>query len=156
MTIAEFIKDYGPALSLLVAATGWYVGNQQANIREMRKEVRSEIDEIAKRIDSLLDTLKQYHQVAGGTSEAADCALRIKLTFHDLDLRIARLKSRKKDLSVLLDLQQAERLSDDFFDLVTGGDFDSNSKAVLHQFPPLFSQSRTMTHAIVHPVVCSD
>lgn len=133
MCLSNLIKDYGPAVAWVVAGIGWMVANAQANTRERRKEVRSEIDEIAKHLQEALRGLNKYHHLAGSDEEAEKATLTIKVSFMEIDSRIGRLEQRKGWFRIkpLLALDKAKAASTLFFDEATGGDFESSNKPAL-------------------------
>lgn len=71
MTGADFFKDYASPIAWCVAALGWWVSNLQANNRERRKEVRSEIEDIDGVLTSLNEAVSIYYKFKAAPIERA-------------------------------------------------------------------------------------
>ena len=128
-----FLKDFSPAITVLVAMVGWWVNNQSADTRETRKEVRSDISEIKACITSIVDLIEGYflpehedttHDAAKRKNEEIRfdrVRLQVNVTFKSLDMRLELLAERlRKDGGKLLDLRDALDYSSRFYDLASG------------------------------------
>jgi len=126
--VADFIKDYGPAGAWVVAAVGWLVANNQANKRELRKEVRAEIDDITKISKTILSDLQKYYLTAAGGDDGLLLELVIKANFKELDLRFDRLHSRNLAEFPAGGVIASNKPRESFFDLATGSHFETTSR----------------------------
>lgn len=128
MSIASVIKDYGPAVPWILVAGGWIISNIQANRRELRKEVRSEIVEIEAIIKAVGKELRTYYGTEPATDKSHEHALNIKVSMKELDGRFDRLFSRNLGqfpTDPPLSMQDAREA---FFDAVTGAKFESATR----------------------------
>lgn len=148
--MAEFLREYGPAIAWIVAAVGWGVANHQNNRREERKEVRTEIDGAANCVMEILDQLRAYRKTTAGSSEAVEIETRIKMQFQYLSLRIDRLKDRRKGVlqEPLLKLEDIEEKVNHFFDVATGDDFESAERAPENQNPQILARQAKSALAV--------
>lgn len=132
MDVAVWLKSYGSAIAWGVAALGWAIGNHQSNRRELRKEVRSEIDDIAEICDKFVGAQKEYFSAGLGSLEADQAAQDVKLHAQAIDLRIRRLQCRRWSFKTLHGtrayLQDAAEMWEQAFDVGTGGSFESTSR----------------------------
>ncbi len=130
MTVRDFLVAYGSPVAWIIAALGWWVANKSANLREERKEIRAEIEDACSVVSSILDAFGNYRQTGAGTVEAIHIELEIKIAFQELNLRLDRLRRRRNALSESrLDLHNLDDLSIQFFDAVTGGDFEASDRS---------------------------
>lgn len=126
---AAFIKDYGPAIAWVIAAIGWAVANFQANRREVRKEVRAEIDELTKLAKETLLDLQNYYKTEVGSDDSDRYELVIKARFKELDMRFDRLHSRKHlEHFPTGGLVAGNEARERFFDLSTFHHFETSSR----------------------------
>jgi len=126
--VATAIKDFAPAVAWVVAAMGWLVANSQANKREVRKEVRGEIDEISKLGKEILSELKKYYKTSVTSDESQQTEMVIKAHFKELDLRFDRLHCRQLSAFPSGGTVPANDAREKFFDLATFKHFETSSR----------------------------
>lgn len=143
LSVVEFIKNYGPALAWVVAALGWAVTNRQANTREKRKELRSEIDALEKAIQSIAEKMAVYLRRKAEDATAAVSELEIIVLFQSVDRRIERIKKRQSGGTLGLYIDRIDKEREQLFDLSTGEYFQT--PALLEE--PLLSQRITEIHS---------
>lgn len=141
--MSQFLKDYGPAFAWVIAAIGWSITNYQANVREKRKELRSEIDALEKAIQSVAEKMATYLRREEGDATAPVSELEVIVLFQSIDRRIERIKKRQSGgtLGLYIDRINVER--EKFYDFATGEYFQT---PVLLKEPEL-SQRITEVHA---------
>lgn len=120
---ASQYKDLAIVFTWLLTAAGWLYNARTAGKREVRKEVRKEVDDCIKAAYDLLQLTKDYYYDAD-RSKDSDRTSRIRFDLHRLLTRLERLSDRCKQIS-----------SDDeravLMDRLTGDDFDVVTRAVL-------------------------
>lgn len=123
--MSDFVKNYGPAVAWVVAAIGWGITNFQANVREKRKELRSEIDALEKAIQSIADKMGAYLRRKEADASAAISELEILVLFQSVDRRIERIKKRQSGGTLGLYIDQIDREREQFYDFTTGKYFQT-------------------------------
>ena len=141
--MVQFLKDYGPAFAWVIAAIGWAITNAQANVREKRKELRSEIDALEKIIQSIAEKLAVYLRRQEGDVAAAVSELEILVLFQSVDRRIERIKKRQSGGTLGLYIDQINEAREQFFDFSTGAYFQT--PVLLAE--PMLSERITEVHS---------
>ncbi len=111
----NFFKSLQPWLPPLLTVLGWWVVSRQTNRRERRKEIRSIVDAVKKRV---VDTAAQSIGCMCGKSRDAAAESEVKAALDELEIEMSRLPfyaSRKEMVKAMAD----------FADACTGGDFES-------------------------------
>lgn len=116
-------KDPLVAVSWAIAGIGWLVSNRQGNNREKRKEARSEVENISKRAEDIVARCRKYYGAAATDPEDTGRSSEIAFEMQRLLSRVQRLRVGKPAFSA------AVYASGEFFDLVTGGEFQSKARA---------------------------
>ncbi|MCP5246652.1 MAG: hypothetical protein H6937_12180 [Burkholderiales bacterium] len=104
-------------ITWIITCLGWYVSNNHAKSRELRKEHRSIIDDLGSRLDNLLDDVNVYY----GTTEKIEPNLTLKIRSHFN--RITGLVERLE--SIEENNQKLYKKLTKLFEAVTGDDFES-------------------------------
>lgn len=123
--MADFLKDYGPALAWVIAAIGWSITNAQANLREKRKELRSEIDALEKAIQSIADKMAAYLRRNAGDPASSVSELEVLVLFQSVDRRVERIKKRQSGGTLGLYIDRIDEEREKFFDYSTGEYFQT-------------------------------
>lgn len=123
--MVEFLKNYGPALAWLIAAIGWGVNNAQANVREKRKELRSELDTLEKTIQSIAEKIGSYLRRTANDTSSGMWELEILVLFQSVDRRLERIKKRQSGGTLGLYLDRISLERERFFDFATGRYFQT-------------------------------
>ncbi|WP_247308142.1 hypothetical protein [Ralstonia pseudosolanacearum] len=145
------LKDYGSAIALCVPMAGWAITNHQSNRRELRKEVRSEIDEIGDLCEKFVEAQHDYFESTVGTPEEFQASLDVKLHAKAIDLRIRRLQGRRWSFTnghgTKEHLETAAQMWEAAYDEGTGGTFESASR-VHSQIAVRAQQMQTRTKVL--------
>lgn len=141
--MVQFLKDYGPAFAWVIAALGWGITNFQANVREKRKELRSEIDALEKAIQTIAEKMATYLRRKEGDPAGPVSELEVIVLFQSVDRRIERLRKRQSGGTLGLYIDRIEEERENFFDFCTGSYFQT---PVLLSEPQL-SQRITEVHS---------
>lgn len=128
MTIADWIKDYGPPVAWIVAAVGLIYNNHAANTREKRKEFRAEIDAIEKLLKDLVVKLSAYLKAAERDGAARALELEIKVLFKEIDLKWERLSKRQTGGELGLLIDPCSDALEQLFDHSTGTYFETSDR----------------------------
>jgi DNA repair ATPase RecN len=110
---------------------GWYVVWRQNGKRETRKEARSLIDSIEKRIAEIESIAYKYYKTE--PDKSLDLAASIKIELHRLAdslVVLARLNSKFTVSDQLIHFRQS----------ITGGDFESRERLVRQSSDPLLQE----------------
>jgi len=112
----ENISFYSDIITWLIVITGWFIINHQQNIRETRKELRSNLDEIKLSLISIEKKSIKYHM---NNIEDTSLASEIKLS-------ISRVSTEIK-LLALLDKETQKTLIKAFRQAITLNNFDAHN-----------------------------
>jgi len=112
---AANISFYSDIITWLLVITGWVIINHQQNIRETRKELRSNLDEIKLSLISIEKKSIKYHM----NDIDASLASEIKLS-------ISRVSTEIK-LLALLDKETQKTLIKTFRQAITLNNFDADN-----------------------------
>ncbi|WP_146193389.1 hypothetical protein [Corticimicrobacter populi] len=119
MDLSTWLKDYGPAIAWAVAAAGWLVSSRQANKRERRKEIRTDIATISASINEVLKHVEST--LSAKTPSDRDIAyLSITTTLRDIDMQLERLLGRRYKTSCEIYRTSCRTSSENFFDCASG------------------------------------
>ncbi|MEW6164513.1 MAG: hypothetical protein AB1642_05570 [Pseudomonadota bacterium] len=119
ITLAQIIKDYGPVVPWSLVIIGWFVANSQANVREKRKEARSEIEQFKQQVHVILEKYREY--LEADVEPARKHAISIKSG-------INRLLPLAERLTTRLEVGELRSGLGDLFERITGGDFESSEQ----------------------------
>lgn len=131
------------AIPWLVAIAGWLVANHQANRRETRKELRSDITEICSAISAVRQSLRAQQEEELGSNKRKLAQIAIKQELFAIDLRCSRLFDRKWRTRSKLHLQRVKLNLEAFFDLSSGDILESNAEMPVHQSEALLFQQHS-------------
>lgn len=123
--MVQFLKDYGPAFAWVIAALGWGITNHQANVREKRKELRSELDALEKAIQSIAEKMTTYLRRKAGDVTGPVTELEVIVLFQSVDRRIERLRKRQSGGTLGLYFDKIADEREQFFDFCTGSYFQT-------------------------------
>jgi hypothetical protein len=140
--IVPFAQAFGPVLAIAGVVGGWIVISRDNNKRETRKEIRAQINDIAKLIRNIEDSARSYFQLAPATSEAARLSLAIRRDLQHLAGQLTALKPRHEALNFDL-LLLAYRRS------ITGGEFDSQARVARSHRDILFLEIGNNAHCLI-------
>lgn len=116
-------KDVAIVGSWALTAIGWFLNARTSNQRELRKEVRKEIDDCIKAAYDLLQLTKDYYYDPERTHDAGRTS-QIRFDLQRLLTRIERLSGRCKKITGTYQLGE-------LMDRLTGDDFDTVTRRVL-------------------------
>jgi hypothetical protein len=104
------------------------VANLQANRRERRKEVRGEIEDIAKLVKEVASESKKFYKSEPASPDHFESVMTIQALVKEIELRIDRL--RRGGLSYFSEQLRAAtaQAQERYFDQTTGGSFGGNSR----------------------------
>lgn len=131
------LSEWLPVVGWSIPALGWYIANTQANQRELRKEVRAEIEDVSSLVEKILEAYKKYLALSGGDKDALGLSLEIQYAFNRLDAQLELLTLRRHysydefAREQLLDMSEVIGVSTEFFDSCTGGNFGEKDKPAL-------------------------
>jgi len=123
LALSTFIKDYGPAIAWLLVIIGWWITSNQADHREKRKEIRAELDRLAHMIRQLVEDHRLYFTSPPQSAEESKYAVAVKAAFRRISMTLERQSAR-------LDLVQTQSLFSQFYELITGGEFETTARQV--------------------------
>lgn len=124
--VADAIKDFGPPVAWIIAAVGLYVNNRAANVREQRKEFRSEIDSISGTVKEVIKKLAEYYALEARTPKAKSLELEIKVLLKEIDLKSDRISKRRFRNDVATVRANCQLAQERFFDGATSKYFESD------------------------------
>lgn len=128
MGFADFLKSYGASVAWLVAAIGWIVGNVQANRRERRKELRSEIEDVARLVKDVATETKKFYRSTPGSPEHVECVVTVQALVREIDVRIERLKRGGLAYFSAALRDATASAQERYFDETTGGSFGTSAR----------------------------
>ncbi|WP_179405583.1 hypothetical protein [Burkholderia guangdongensis] len=143
MSVASFIKDYGSAIPWLLVTVGWFISNAQANRRELRKEVRSEISELENIVKDVGKELRSYYATAPASDLAHERALNIKMSMKALDSRFDRLYCHNLGEFPAEPPVEIQSVREQFFDAVTGEKFESAVRPVGQELATILAKQHS-------------
>ena len=108
------------AIGWVIALAGFIINHQLTNVRDTRKEIRSEIDRFSNSLRLLRDVANDYYFPANPDTNSKRMALDIHIQFNELDRLVEWLKYLKNGMD--LDNNFA-----DLFEIITGNDFESST-----------------------------
>ncbi|AVG38516.1 hypothetical protein [Achromobacter insolitus] len=120
MTFSELLKDYAAPVAWLLVAGGWIINNRQANVRERRKEIRSDIGDLSTDIKSTLALLEKHREAMSDAGYTGITAVSVLASLREIDLRFDRLMNRpyRDRCSMIKSMCQSKREA--FYDLASG------------------------------------
>jgi hypothetical protein len=126
MVCGSEVANHNPAIWLAVLGwaiivIGWLYNNNQSNMRENRKELRSSLDNIINEIDDVHKKAIEYY-----TKSPKDSG---ELAFH-IKVSQARLISKVERLSKLHEGHFKAMPLVHFMDVITGGDFEEKKRKI--------------------------
>lgn len=122
--MATHRSDWFLSIGWGLTAIGWFVMSQQANLRELRKEKRVEVDACCKLVADLLEKARAFYLKPGMDPEAASSAADIRFSMQRLLKRVERLQRQQREFRIGDSAGQ-------LFESMTGGDFDSPARVAL-------------------------
>jgi hypothetical protein len=122
MSICDF-----PNIGWIIAAIGWIIAlvslifnHRLTNIRDTRKEIRSEIDKFVSSLKLLRDAANDYYFPAKSDTNSKRMIVDIHNQITELDRFIGWLKALKGGIDL-------DNNFSDLFEIITGDDFESSS-----------------------------
>lgn len=110
------LKDLLIAGGWLLTIFGWFISGTQANNREIRKEIRSEVDACCKMVSDLLVKARVYYSSPPTDPLEQSRASEISFDLQRLITRIERLEKRYSQFEMM-------GAGSELMDSLTGGDF---------------------------------
>ena len=147
--IAEAIKAYGPAVPWVLVTIGWFISNHQANRRELRKEARSVIEEIAKIVAEVGKDLKTYYKAKPQSDEEVEAALSVKIGIQNIATRVERLRNKQPEVLPKKLSAGVQNAVDDFFETATGDAFESASKPTSAEIVNILARQHNAGAALI-------
>lgn len=139
--LATKYKDAAIVVTWALTTLGWYYNSKAANERELRKEVRKEVDDCIRAAYDLLSQVKAYYYDPGREHDAERTS-KIRFDQHRLFTRLERLTKR---CPLMATYEQRGALMDQF----TGDDFDSVTRAVLAPRDQRIREMEGVAHALI-------
>lgn len=120
--LPDFLRNYGPPIAWGLVLLGWFINNRHANRRERRKEIRSEIADLANSVEKVIDLLRQVHNLPDDYSpDAGLLKVRVVTALYEVDLQMERLvDGRAYGRAAKTKCEDCRRLHEEFFDLASG------------------------------------
>lgn len=110
-------KDVLIGVGWLLTIVGWLVSSRQANKREERKEIRSEVDACCRTTAELLAKTRKYYAMASAPDSEAVTGAEIRFDLQRLFVRVERLERIYPQFDVM-------NAGGELLDSITGGDFE--------------------------------
>lgn len=95
ITRAESLRLVSSAITWVIIVGGWIVVNRQSNNRELRKELRSEIDSIKEEVEEIVLMALSYHM----ESPSKESAFKLLGKLKRLNRKIFRLPLSEVEIS---------------------------------------------------------
>jgi hypothetical protein len=139
--LATKYKDLAILVTWSLTALGWFYNARTASQREVRKEVRKEVDDCIKAAYELLQLTKDYYYDTERTKDA-ERTTRVRFDLQRLLTRVERLGSRCTKISAGGQLAS-------LMDNLTGDDFDAATRAVLMPRDSRVRQMEAAVHGLI-------
>lgn len=131
--LGEVLRQYGTPVAWLIVAVGWTIRNKQANSRERRKEIRSDIVEICSSIEKSLQLVEEHVNTNQNDGYTGMTALKIHTTLADIELKINRLFNRRFSAHTRTTLELCKKHFEAYFDISSGDKIISTSKNIVNR-----------------------
>ena len=131
-----------------LVVVGWFLNNYQSNLREKRKEAKSEIDAICRNASDLSSFCRDYY--SSPIDEKKDKSDSSKIGFEVLRIvsRVERLNHRVKRCDGR-PFADAEKCCSYFFDAITSDPFKSSSREALPPDSEFILNIEEATHRLM-------
>jgi hypothetical protein len=107
------------AIGWLITLAGFIINHRLSNVRDTRKEVRSEIDKFISTLKLLRDAANDYYFPAKSDTNSKRMIVDIHNQITELDRFVGWLKSLKGGIDL-------DNNFSDLFEIITGDDFESS------------------------------
>lgn len=121
---------------------GWFVSNSQANTREKRKEVRTEVDACIKLLAELLGKVRSYYSGSSKDAAAKPLAAEIRFELQRIITRIERLENKNLGFDVT-------GACGELMDAISGDPFESAQRTRLALDSDLLIKIELDTHVLI-------
>jgi hypothetical protein len=122
---------------------GWLVSHAQANSRERRKEVRTELDACIKLLGELVQKSRAYYCEPASDLQSKSRAAEIRFELQRLLTRVERLEVKHPQFDVT-------GTCGELMDAVSGGSFESADREALAADADLLLKIESDTHALIN------
>lgn len=123
-------KDYLVVVAWFLVVFGWFLNNYQSNLREKRKETKSEIDAICKSASELARFCHGYYLKPIDDEKDILDSSKIAFEVYRIVSRVERLNRRVKRCDGP-PFAEAAKCCSYFFEAITSDPFKSNSRKAL-------------------------
>ncbi|WP_162989574.1 hypothetical protein [Comamonas sp. lk] len=141
-------KDHLVVVAWLLVVVGWFLNNSQSNLREKRKETRSEIDAICKKASELADSCREYYTKPVDPQNDVSESSKIAFEVYRIVSRVERLNGRVKRCDGS-PFEKSVKCCGVFFEAITSDPFKSSTREKLAPDSDFILNIEESTHGLM-------